>query len=437
MIIFWKFPEKNFYNKKKYNYYKTNSEVNLKKHLRRFNLVATTVIVGLLPSIALISCTNSVIKNDDWSLKQFQSLLWQTTADRRAGFITQFAHAQHQFDAIITNEENQKFLSRDIVKVEKDISGDYKVEYQPKEGKYVPAVMVDLDETMIDNTPYQVFLGLTRQYFSPETWHSWVTAQKAKIYDGVLKFVKHVWESGGMVFITSNRNQGDLGGNKIGDELIPTRQNLINQNYPKAFLDPHVWWMLGSTQSGENQSDENLVKMRSKEQRYNYLNNLNTKISSQDWQEIGINDAEEKNQRKIRKFDNIQVQTVMRIGDDLNDFNENVTKNLDLSMKHKYLDNENIRGLFGHSAPRISFFKEQDKIREVYYDQNLKAKIDQNLKIAKIVDEIIFEDLKFNPQETYAFIAGNPMYGGWTDKYAYDFETIERALSEYWKSAKW
>ncbi len=405
----------------------------MKKYLKNFSVIAIAAI-GLSSSLILVSCTNN---SYEWSLKYFQSLLWQTTADRRAGFITQFAQATRMFDDIINDRENKKFLDINSVKVTQNVDEIYEVAYKSvPENKYIPIVVMDLDETVLDNTPYQVFLGLNRQNFDPVTWHRWVQAQQAKIYDGVLKFVKHVWQSGAMVFITSNRNQGDWGGNKLGDELIPTRQNLINQKYPEAFLDAHVWWMLGAMQQDDKiPSEENLAKMKNKEQRYNYLNNPHTTISLSDWKQKGMHDFLQKNLVTNQELPKIKVQTIMRIGDDLNDFNDNLTKKFNLTNKHKYLDNKNIENLFGNIAPRISFVKQQNKIQQIYHEKDLV--IDDNLQKANLVDEIIYKELTFNPQESYALIAGNSMYGGWIDQYAYNFATIKKALDQYWKIVKW
>lgn len=401
------------------------------KNYWKFSVGVVTGVAIITPAMIIISCASpKEDENRDISLANYQGILWQTTAERRADIRNKFANAKSQFDQVIKNQKNQSFLSFDSVKV----VSENKVEYtMPQNNKYIPVVMADLDETFLDNTAYHVFLALKRQRFSPQTWHQWVQAKKAPIYDGVLDFVKHVWSHGAMVFFSSNRNQGDKGGNKAGDELVATRLNLIKKGYPKAFLDSHVWWMKGALQVNDKvQNDLTLKKMETKEQRYNYLNDIKTRISNANFKNMGISDLKNLNNVNESVFQNMPVQIIMRIGDDLNDFNDNLTKGQNQAFKHNFLDNKNIQNLIGTVGPRISFKNDQNNITQYYFEKNLEY--DANLLDLKLINAIKFEDLNFEPQETYAFIGGNNMYGGWLDQYAQNFNQINESLQKYWQN---
>ena len=43
-----------------------------------------------------------------------------------------------------------------------------------------PAIIVDIDETVLDNSPYQAGLLDSNQGFELSTWNQWIKAEKAK-----------------------------------------------------------------------------------------------------------------------------------------------------------------------------------------------------------------------------------------------------------------
>jgi len=69
------------------------------------------------------------------------------------------------------------------------------------------AVILDADETVIDNSPYQQELARRRATFDPATWNEWVTRGAAAALPGAAEFVRHVRERGGRVVIVTNREQ--------------------------------------------------------------------------------------------------------------------------------------------------------------------------------------------------------------------------------------
>ncbi len=81
---------------------------------------------------------------------------------------------------------------------------------RPKTG-LKKAVVVDLDETMIDNSAYAGWQIKNRHPFTDASWSRWTQARKAKALPGAVNFSHYVNDHGGRVFYVSNRDQKDYG----------------------------------------------------------------------------------------------------------------------------------------------------------------------------------------------------------------------------------
>jgi 5'-nucleotidase (lipoprotein e(P4) family) len=87
-----------------------------------------------------------------------------------------------------------------------------------------PAVILDIDETVLDNSPYElenIRLGRT---YTPETWKAWTAKAIAQPLPGALKFCKFADSLGVQVFYISNREV---------DEQEATEANLIAAGFPQ------------------------------------------------------------------------------------------------------------------------------------------------------------------------------------------------------------
>lgn len=88
-----------------------------------------------------------------------------------------------------------------------------------------PAVIVDIDETVLDNSPYQARLIQGGSDFNEATWAAWCQEKAAKPLPGALEFAKLAAKRGVTVFYLSNRAQ-DL--NEV------TLENLRAAGFPVA-----------------------------------------------------------------------------------------------------------------------------------------------------------------------------------------------------------
>ncbi|MBT2748428.1 MULTISPECIES: 5'-nucleotidase, lipoprotein e(P4) family [unclassified Lysobacter] len=68
-----------------------------------------------------------------------------------------------------------------------------------------PAVVMDVDETVLDNSPYQARLVRDGKEYDEVTWDAWVAEKKAKPLPGVVDFAKAAQAKGITVLYLSNR----------------------------------------------------------------------------------------------------------------------------------------------------------------------------------------------------------------------------------------
>lgn len=68
------------------------------------------------------------------------------------------------------------------------------------------AVVLDIDETVLDNSEYQQRLVVTGHPFEPSTWDTWVKERKAPAFEPARDFTKWVHDKGGKVISVTNRD---------------------------------------------------------------------------------------------------------------------------------------------------------------------------------------------------------------------------------------
>jgi 5'-nucleotidase (lipoprotein e(P4) family) len=84
-------------------------------------------------------------------------------------------------------------------------------------------VVMDIDETILDNSPYQAMLDSSKQTYSTKTWNAWVQSEQAKLVPGSDKFIETVIAHGGKLALITNREKS-LDGH--------TWANLLSVNLP-------------------------------------------------------------------------------------------------------------------------------------------------------------------------------------------------------------
>lgn len=92
-----------------------------------------------------------------------------------------------------------------------------------------PAVILDVDETVLDNVPYQTWLIQHDALYSGDTWTQWVKLANAKPMPGAVEFCQYAASQGVTVFYVTNRDYSD---DPAVDHKAPTLQNLKDAGFP-------------------------------------------------------------------------------------------------------------------------------------------------------------------------------------------------------------
>ena len=86
-----------------------------------------------------------------------------------------------------------------------------------------PAVIVDVDETVLDNSAYEAESVLLGRRFEPVSWGAWIDKAEAEAIPGAVEFARHAAARGVTIFYVTNRNAG---------QEAATRRNLVALGFP-------------------------------------------------------------------------------------------------------------------------------------------------------------------------------------------------------------
>lgn len=87
------------------------------------------------------------------------------------------------------------------------------------------AVVADIDETLLDNSPHQALTILTGDPY-PAGWNEWCSLGVAEAIPGAVRFLNLADSLGFSIFYVSNRNEDPL--------YEPTFQNLVEKGFPQV-----------------------------------------------------------------------------------------------------------------------------------------------------------------------------------------------------------
>ncbi|MGI9263580.1 MAG: 5'-nucleotidase, lipoprotein e(P4) family [Gammaproteobacteria bacterium] len=86
-----------------------------------------------------------------------------------------------------------------------------------------PAIIVDVDETVLDNAGHAARAIMARESFNVDTWRTWVREAAAPAVPGAVDYLRQVNAAGVTIFYVSNRHH---------DLEEPTRKNLAALGCP-------------------------------------------------------------------------------------------------------------------------------------------------------------------------------------------------------------
>ena len=145
--------------------------------------------------LSILSCNQSDYNND----YKIQAQVWtQNSAEYRALCYQAFNAAKMNLDAIFFFEK----------KYDKPL-----------------AIIADVDETILDNSPYDGKLILNNTTYNRESWVEWGNLEIAKAIPGSLEFLIYASEKNVEIFYISNR---------YSEQLEATVNNLKKLGFPDA-----------------------------------------------------------------------------------------------------------------------------------------------------------------------------------------------------------
>jgi acid phosphatase len=154
-----------------------------------FFLLAFTSLVGCAttPPLPGSRATASYAATDD----RLDAILWQTTsAEYRVLTQSIFASAQAQLERALADRQWTALPAQ-----------------QENYQNLPPAVIMDIDETVIDTGRFQSFLVKNRARFSSRPWREWINRNEPQAVPGAVEFIASAHSRGVTVFFITNRNQ--------------------------------------------------------------------------------------------------------------------------------------------------------------------------------------------------------------------------------------
>uniref|UniRef100_B3EQI4 Acid phosphatase (Class B) n=1 Tax=Chlorobium phaeobacteroides (strain BS1) TaxID=331678 RepID=B3EQI4_CHLPB len=154
----------------------------------------------------------------------FNSLLWmQSSAEYKANTTQAYQAAMKHIDAAISD--------RSWVAAEEQ-TGDC--------SKLPPAVVLDIDETVLDNSKYMGKVVLENGEWSAVTWDEWVALKDATAIPGAVGFINAMKKKNVTVIFISNRECGKRDGSESGCmQETDTIENLAKVGVTDVFPE-HV-----------------------------------------------------------------------------------------------------------------------------------------------------------------------------------------------------
>lgn len=135
------------------------------------------------------------------------AVIWmQTAVEYEASALQAYRLAQLQLDAALA-----------------DPAWTAAIEQKGDASKLPPAVVLDIDETVLDNSYYQARMIRDNTAFADATWDPWVQEARATAIPGAREFTQYAAQKGVTVFYVTNRTT---------NLEAATRRNLTAEQFP-------------------------------------------------------------------------------------------------------------------------------------------------------------------------------------------------------------
>lgn len=140
-------------------------------------------LFGVLLALIFSGCASTASNNN------LNSLLWmQTSAEYRANSLQVYRNALQQVDEALRDNRSTAALEQ---------TGDF--------SGLPPAVIMDIDETVLDNSRYMGKMVLEGKEWDPVTWDEWTALKEAGAVPGAVEFINEMHQKHVEVIFISNR----------------------------------------------------------------------------------------------------------------------------------------------------------------------------------------------------------------------------------------
>ncbi|QXH79280.1 5'-nucleotidase, lipoprotein e(P4) family [Pseudomonas salmasensis] len=170
---------------------------------------------------ALAGCQQHPPAND-----QLDAVLWtQTSIEHELIYRQLFANATRQLDVALADPswDALPFAPRNLAGLP-------------------PAVVVDIDETLLDNVPLNARDIINNQVYSYDRWNTWVEQAKAQALPGSVAFLQAARQKGIQVYYLTNREHS---------QVAATAKNLRLRGFP---IESDAQILAASTPTGHCES---------------------------------------------------------------------------------------------------------------------------------------------------------------------------------------
>jgi 5'-nucleotidase (lipoprotein e(P4) family) len=161
--------------------------------------------------VVLLSCAAPALAQqapDPPASDLLNAVLWmQRSVEFKASALTAFALARIRLDQALADPK--------WTGAPREQTGAYET--------LPPAVILDIDETILDNSGYQAWMTLKDTSFDPKTWNAYVNTVTSLPIPGALEFAKYAESKSVKIFYISNRT---------AEEEPATRKNLEKFGFP-------------------------------------------------------------------------------------------------------------------------------------------------------------------------------------------------------------
>lgn len=194
------------------------------RHARLLILSATLLLTACATGrqetpapVAAAAASSAQRAPDNFELDNLNALVWsRTSAEAEAVYLQAYGGARRALELALADPTWTAATEQ---------TGNY--------AKLPPAIIVDVDETVLDTSDYMVERLRNGRPFTKQDWNAYVQRGIATPLPGALDFLKYAASKGVTVFYVSNR-EGVPPSPELRDELEPTRRNLAQYGFPNS-----------------------------------------------------------------------------------------------------------------------------------------------------------------------------------------------------------